>query len=133
MGSVHIYCLENWLHVKNIQRCEVCNDEYRIQKILKYGRLRSLLPYARRHKSTIMNNLLCIIILFMPTLFANIVIIHILKKLKCENFNSFIKVYFSLVWLFLHYFFLVECFYEIYDLYHSWRTWRMSVFTIRVN
>lgn len=132
MGSVHTNCLENWLHVKNIKKCEVCDEEYRIEKILKYGKLRSLIPYIRTHKSLLLYNLGYIFIMFLSTMLANVVIFFTQTNWKHENFKFFITFYYSVVCLFIHYFFLIECFYEIYDIYNSWQTWRTSLFTIQI-
>ncbi len=131
MGGVHAHCLENWLNVRNIRKCEVCDEEYRIERVLKYGKLRSLIPYIGAHKSLIFNNLSCVFVIFLFLMCANVFIRYAHKNLAYDGFNLLVQLYFSIVWLFVHYFFILECFYEFYDLYKTWRTWRASVFTIR--
>lgn len=132
VGGVHVNCLENWLNVRNIGKCEVCNGEYAIRRILKYGKLRSIFPFIRTHGGQVLYHVFCICIMSAAVVLANYVIPLIRKILQRGSLSLFSQLYFTVVLIFLYYFFLLECFYEIYHVFVSWRGWRTSVYTIQV-
>lgn len=132
MGGVHINCLENWLNVRNIEKCEVCNAEYSIQRILKYGKFRSIFPFVRTHRGRVLHHVFCIIIISAAVILTNNVIVSIHRIMLQANQSSFSQLYFPIVLVFLYYFFLLECFCEIRNVFIFWRSWRTSVYAIRV-
>lgn len=129
---MHVNCLENWLNVRNIDNCEVCNGEYTIQRILKYGKLRSIFPFIRTHRGRVLYHSFCICFISAAVVLANYVISSIQKILLCGSLSFFCQMYFTIALIFLYYFFLLECFHEIYNVFVFWNGWRTSVYTIQV-
>lgn len=132
MGGVHVQCLENWIRVKNIRNCEVCDEEYKIRRILKYGRVSSVFPFFRAEKVIIANGLLRIFVVLLLVMLENSLITYVKQNWRSDIFNSFIRFHVFIVWLFLHYFLMLECGCEVYHIYNRWQSWRTSIFTIRV-
>lgn len=132
MGGVHLQCLENWIRVKDMRKCEVCDEDYKISRILKYGRINSILPFIKSQKAIFANGLLRALVIFFLITIKNLSIAYMQENWRCDYLNFFIRFHFFIVSFFLYYFFLLECVCEVHHIYNSWRTWRSSIFTIHL-
>lgn len=128
-GNVHIECLEMWITSSNRDHCEVCLEKIYIEKVPKFGVLRSIpiFLYSSRISQLFMIMLLIGIAIYVSSMWY----IDRLSFKRDSNFNK-IMTFVANLSIFGSVFIIsyspLLCLY-VWDL---WKEWRKSQYRLRI-
>lgn len=128
-GNVHLECLETWMTSSNRDNCEVCLEKIHIEKIPKYGILRSIpiFVYSSKISQIVIFIMLLGILVYVSS-------VRYTEKLTVQS-NSYVRKFFLFaanMCIFCSVFVIsyspLLCLY----LWDMWRVWRKTQYTLRV-